>query len=87
MSSGWPAARPRAGPRPRELGALRDSFLRLPDVSEALSALAASTLPGGGRAAALADAAEELDLLADLAVRSRPRPGGPAAGAAQPMAA
>ena len=52
---------------PRELGALRDSFLRLPDVSEALSALAASTLPGGGRAAALADAVDELDLLADLA--------------------
>jgi DNA mismatch repair protein MutS len=53
---------------PRELGALRDSFLRLPDVSEALSALAASTLPGGGRAAALADAVDELDLLADLAL-------------------
>jgi DNA mismatch repair protein MutS len=52
---------------PRELGALRDSFLRLPDVSEALSALAASTLPGGGRASALADAVDELDLLADLA--------------------
>jgi DNA mismatch repair protein MutS len=52
---------------PRELGALRDSFLRLPDVSEALSALAASTLPGGGRAVALADAVDELDLLADLA--------------------
>ncbi len=52
---------------PRELGALRDSFLRLPDVSEALSALAASTVPGGGRAAALADAVDELDLLADLA--------------------
>ena len=51
---------------PRELGALRDSFLRLPDVSEALSALAASTLPGGGRAAALADAVDELDLLADV---------------------
>ncbi|HEX6617348.1 MAG TPA: DNA mismatch repair protein MutS [Gemmatimonadales bacterium] len=44
---------------PRELGALRDSFLRLPDVSEALSALAAPP--------ALADAADELDLLADLA--------------------
>jgi DNA mismatch repair protein MutS len=52
---------------PRELGALRDSFLRLPDVAGALSALAASTLPGGGRAAALADAVDELDLLADLA--------------------
>ena len=52
---------------PRELGALRDSFLRLPDVSEALSALAASTLPGGGRASALADAVDKLDLLADLA--------------------
>jgi DNA mismatch repair protein MutS len=52
---------------PRELGALRDSFLRLPDVAEALSALAASTLPGGRRSAALADAVDELDLLADLA--------------------
>jgi len=52
---------------PRELGALRDSFFRLPDVAEALSALAASSLPGGGRAAALADAVDELDLLADLA--------------------
>jgi DNA mismatch repair protein MutS len=52
---------------PRELGALRDSFLRLPDVAEALSALAASTLPGGARAGALADAVDELDLLADLA--------------------
>jgi DNA mismatch repair protein MutS len=51
---------------PRELGALRESFLGLPDVSEALSALAASTTPGGGRAAALADATDELDLLADL---------------------
>ncbi|HUR93272.1 MAG TPA: DNA mismatch repair protein MutS [Gemmatimonadales bacterium] len=52
---------------PRELGALRDSFLRLPDVAEALSALAASPLPRGGPAAALADAVDELDLLADLA--------------------
>jgi DNA mismatch repair protein MutS len=52
---------------PRELGALRDSFLRLPDVAEALAALAASTLPGGRRSAALADAVDELDLLADLA--------------------
>jgi DNA mismatch repair protein MutS len=52
---------------PRELGALRDSFLRLPDVAEALSALAASTLPRGDRAAALADSVDELDLLADLA--------------------
>jgi DNA mismatch repair protein MutS len=52
---------------PRELGALRDAFLRLPDVSESLSALAASTLNGGARAAALADGTDELDLLADLA--------------------
>ncbi|MGN6392690.1 MAG: DNA mismatch repair protein MutS [Gemmatimonadales bacterium] len=52
---------------PRELGALRDSFLRLPDVAEALSSLAASTLPAGRPAAALADAVDELDLLADLA--------------------
>ena len=33
---------------PRELGALRDSFQRLPDVAEALSALAGFALPGGG---------------------------------------
>jgi DNA mismatch repair protein MutS len=52
---------------PRELGALRDSFLRLPDVAEALSALATTTLPGGRPSAALADAAEELDLLGELA--------------------
>ncbi|MFL5496704.1 MAG: DNA mismatch repair protein MutS [Gemmatimonadales bacterium] len=51
---------------PRELGALRDSFQRLPDVAEALSSLATSTLPDLGRAAALSDAGDELDLLADL---------------------
>ncbi|MGI9039716.1 MAG: DNA mismatch repair protein MutS, partial [Gemmatimonadales bacterium] len=44
---------------PRELGALRDSFQRLPDVAEALSVLR-------GQAPALEEAAEELDLLADL---------------------
>ena len=52
---------------PRELGALRDSFQRLPDVAEALSAVAGFALPDGRRAALLADAVEELDLLADLA--------------------
>ena len=52
---------------PRELGTLRDSFHRLPDVAEALSALAASTLPTDRRAAALGDALDQLDLLADLA--------------------
>jgi DNA mismatch repair protein MutS len=65
---------------PRELGALRDSFRRLPDVAGALSALAGSTLGDGRRAAALAEAAEELDLLADLAaelgaaLEDRPQP-------------
>jgi DNA mismatch repair protein MutS len=65
---------------PRELGALRDSFLRLPDVAEALSALAGFALPGGQRAALLSDAVEELDLLADLsatlsaALEDRPPP-------------
>ena len=44
---------------PRELAALRDSFQRLPDVAEALSGLART-------AAALAEAADEIDLLADL---------------------
>jgi DNA mismatch repair protein MutS len=45
---------------PRELAALRDSFQRLPDVAEALTGLA-------GSAAALTEASDELDLLADLA--------------------
>jgi DNA mismatch repair protein MutS len=44
---------------PRELGGLRDSFQRLPDVAAALTEL-------GGRARALSDAADELDVLADL---------------------
>jgi DNA mismatch repair protein MutS len=51
---------------PRELGALRDSFPRLPDVAGALAALAGSPLPSGGHSEALAQAADELDLLADL---------------------
>jgi DNA mismatch repair protein MutS len=51
---------------PRELGSLRDSFQRLPDVAGALTELAGAPLPGGGQSAALAQAADELDLLADL---------------------
>jgi DNA mismatch repair protein MutS len=51
---------------PRELGALRDSFQRLPDVAGALNELAGSPLPDGGQSVALARAADELDLLADL---------------------
>ncbi len=43
---------------PREMGALRDSFSRLPDVAEALNSL--------HRVPALAEAVEELDLLADV---------------------
>ena len=46
---------------PRELGALRDSILRLPDVRAALDGLEAR-----GRAALLERAAERFDLLADL---------------------
>ena len=46
---------------PRELGALRDSVLRLPDVQSALGGLDAR-----GRAALLEQAAERFDLLADL---------------------
>lgn len=52
---------------PRELGALRDSFQRLPDVAGALSELSGSTLPGGV-SLALVQAADELDMLADLSV-------------------
>ncbi len=44
---------------PRELGALRDSFQRLPDVAEALSGLASELRRSH-------EAVEELDLLADL---------------------
>jgi DNA mismatch repair protein MutS len=51
---------------PREMGALRDSFQRLPDVAGALSALASSLLPDGHGSRLLAEAADELDLLADL---------------------
>jgi DNA mismatch repair protein MutS len=51
---------------PRELGALRDSFQRLPDVAGALTALAASSLPSGRASRALAQAADELDLLAEV---------------------
>jgi len=46
---------------PRELGALRDSILRLPDVRAALDGLEAR-----GRAPLLERAAERFDLLADL---------------------
>jgi DNA mismatch repair protein MutS len=51
---------------PRELGALRDSFQRLPDVVGALTALAACSLPSGRTSRALAQAADELDLLGDV---------------------
>jgi DNA mismatch repair protein MutS len=47
---------------PRELGALRDSFQRLPDVLEALTGLAERD-----RSRALAQVVEQFDLLADLA--------------------
>jgi DNA mismatch repair protein MutS len=52
---------------PRELGALRDSFQRLPDVAGAVTGLAGSRLPTGGQSRELVTAIEELDLLADLA--------------------
>jgi DNA mismatch repair protein MutS len=47
---------------PRELGGLRDSFQRLPDVLEALTGLA-----DRDRSRALAGVVDEFDLLADLA--------------------
>jgi len=49
---------------PRDLGALRDSLQRLPDVSSALGGLS-----GRDRSAALEDVAQGFDLLADLAER------------------
>jgi DNA mismatch repair protein MutS len=48
---------------PRELGALRDSFQRLPDVLEALTAL-----EGREGSEALTGVVDEFDLLADLAL-------------------
>jgi DNA mismatch repair protein MutS len=54
---------------PRELGALRDSFQRLPDVAGSLAALAGSARQDGGRSELLVDSADELDLLADLTGR------------------
>ena len=78
-SSGWPAAPRPGGPRRASSARCATRSSACPTWPEALSALAASTLPGGGRAAALADAVDELDLLADLAARARPRPRGPAA--------
>lgn len=47
---------------PRELGALRDSFVRLPDVLESLT-----TLAERDQSSALARVIDEFDLLADLA--------------------
>jgi DNA mismatch repair protein MutS len=47
---------------PRELGSLRDSLARLPDVLEALA-----SLTNRERSAALGEVAEEFDVLADLA--------------------
>ena len=49
---------------PRELGSLRDSLRRLPDVMEALTGLAVRE-----RSAALSELEAQLDLLADVAAR------------------
>jgi DNA mismatch repair protein MutS len=54
---------------PRELGALRDSFQRLPDVAGAVTELAGSALPAGRRSQALTAVGEELDLLADVSAQ------------------
>ena len=54
-SSGSPAGPPRAAPTPRELGALRDSFQRLPDVAEALDGARRDRAAGRAPSALLAD--------------------------------
>jgi DNA mismatch repair protein MutS len=65
---------------PRELGSLRDSFQRLPDVAGAIGALCSSRKQDGGFSAALTQASDELDLLGDLssqlaaALADRPPP-------------
>ncbi len=55
---------------PREMGALRDSLLRLPDVLEALTALASGTIDGardGRRSAEWQATLEKFDRLGELA--------------------
>jgi DNA mismatch repair protein MutS len=51
---------------PREIGSLRDSFQRLPDIAGALTELAGCLLPTGQRSRALSAAADGIDLLPDL---------------------
>jgi len=51
---------------PREMGALRDSFHRLPDVAGALNELAGGVPSHGGPSTLLLEATDQLDLLADL---------------------
>ncbi len=51
---------------PRELGALRDSFLRLPDILEALTAMAGAARV---QASLMDQALEQFDLLRDVAAR------------------
>ena len=64
------AARAAAGRvTPRELGALRDSFLALPHVGESVAMLAMRTVPGTDRVAALLEyTAAHFDRLEDLAI-------------------
>ena len=52
---------------PRELGALRDSLLRLPQVRAALDALVAGRTPATGQGSLLQELLAELDPLEDLA--------------------
>jgi DNA mismatch repair protein MutS len=52
---------------PRELGALRDSLLRLPGIQEALAGLEESRLPVTAHRSLLSELLSELDLLEDLA--------------------
>ncbi len=63
------AARAAAGrATPREMGALRDSCLRLPDVAESLALLAVRVVPGTERVARHLDhAGGTLDILRDIA--------------------
>jgi len=49
------------------MGALRDSFQRLPDTAGALTELAGAALPSGQRSRALIESRDELDLLPELA--------------------
>ena len=71
MSSGWPAGPRRAARRPGSSARCVIRFSGFPTWPARSTHWPARLCPTGGRSAALAEAADELDLLADLSCRAR----------------